>query len=194
VTVPATGRELLQQAIDYALASTDLVTAPLLPRPTPCATWNLGMLLCHFGDSVDALAEGLTDGAVSLTPVASPANITEPDAGPAGLLRARCTALRAATARPASAGLLIDIGGHDMTDAVFTCAGAIEVTVHGWDVSAACGNPRPIPPGLATSLLTAALVLLPPGDREGLFAPPLPPPPASGLGDQLLAFLGRASE
>jgi hypothetical protein len=34
--------------------------------------------------------------------------------------------------------------------------GALEVTVHGWDLWVACGARRPVPPGLAAVLLLAA--------------------------------------
>ena len=41
--------------------------------------------------------------------------------------------------------------------------GAIEITVHGWDISVACGARRPVPPGLAAVLLPIA----PAGDHSG---------------------------
>ena len=51
--------------------------------------------------------------------------------------------------------------------------GAIEITVHGWDISVACGARRPVPPGLATVLLPIAPLLIPPDTRPGLFADPV---------------------
>ena len=51
--------------------------------------------------------------------------------------------------------------------------GAIEITVHGWDISVACGARRPVPPGLATILLPIAPLLITPGTRPGLFADPV---------------------
>lgn len=182
----ATARELLRQSIEYALASADLVTPPLLTSPTPCAGWSLGMLLSHVSESLDALAEGLTCGMVSLLPAAT----GELDAEPAGL-RARCARLLVAVA-DAPAGSLIAIAGHDMPDSLLACAGAIEVTVHGWDIYTACGVPRTIPAGLASALLDTAPVLLPDSARQGLFAAPLPVPLLASPGEHLLAFLGRA--
>jgi uncharacterized protein (TIGR03086 family) len=69
--------------------------------------------------------------------------------------------------------------------------GAIEITVHGWDIAVACGRTRPVPPGLATVLLTAAQLLVPPDTRPGLFADPVALPGPASPGDQLVAFLGR---
>jgi hypothetical protein len=70
-------------------------------------------------------------------------------------------------------------------------AGAIEIAVHGWDISDACGASRPVPPGLAAVLLPTAPLLVTPGTRPGLFADPVRLPGPAGPGDQLVAFLGR---
>jgi uncharacterized protein (TIGR03086 family) len=183
----ATARELLRQAIEYALASADLVTRPLLTSPTPCAGWSLDMLLSHVSESLDALAEGLTRGMVSLMPTAT----AELDAEPAGM-RTRSARLLTAI-QDAPAGSLIAIADHDLPDSLLVCAGAIEVTVHGWDISAACGVPRVIPADLASTLLDTAPVLLPDSARQGLFAAPLPVPLLASPGEHLLAFLGRAA-
>ena len=70
-------------------------------------------------------------------------------------------------------------------------AGAIEITVHGWDISVACGSRRPVPPDLAALLLPIAPLFITPGARAGLFADPVPVPGRACPGDQLVAFLGR---
>ena len=54
------GLELLGWAISYALASTRLATPQRLPGPTPCADWDLGLLLRHVSDSVGVLHEAIT--------------------------------------------------------------------------------------------------------------------------------------
>jgi uncharacterized protein (TIGR03086 family) len=199
MTAPPHGRELLGQAIDYALASAALVTPSLLACPTPCCAWNLGMLLAHLGESLDALAEGFIDGTVAPPPAAeaaaelagATATATAADAGPAGL-RARCDRLRAAAASPdAQAGRLVAIGGHAMPTAVLSCTGAIEIAVHGWDISVACGTRQPVPPGLAAVLLPIAPLLITSSTRPGLFAAPVQLPGPACPGDQLVAFLGR---
>ena len=61
--------------------------------------------------------------------------------------------------------------------------GAIEITVHGWDIFSACGTYRPVPPGLASALLPAAALLVIPNTRPGLFANPvrLPAQPAPAI-------------
>ena len=182
------GPRLLDEALRYVLAVTRPLTPELLPRATPCAGWDLRMLLSHLTGSLAALSQGLATGSLDEDPPPVPG--AGPDAGPAASLQQQARRLLAAgTAAPA--GELITIGGHDLTAGILAAAGAIEAAVHGWDISAACGTPQPIPPGLAACLLPAAALLIPPGTRRGLFAGPLPPPVPATPSHQLLAFLGR---
>ena len=75
---------------------------------------------------------------------------------------------------------------------VLAAVGALEVVVHGWDVSRACAADRPIPLSLATELLPLARLMIADVDRPGRFAPPVPVPAGAGDGARLLAFLGRS--
>jgi len=68
---------------------------------------------------------------------------------------------------------------------------ALEIAVHGWDISRACGQRQPIPRALATSLLVIAPVLVPRTARHPLFAAPVTMPVTAGPSDRLAAFLGR---
>lgn len=174
----------LRLAVGYASASARAVTPALLSRPTPCAAWNLEMLLSHVSESLDALAEGLGRGTVSLIPASIP------EAEPAGM-RVRCARLLAAMAA-APPRRVITVADRDLSDSVLACAGAIEIAVHGWDISAACGAPAPIPAALARGLLEAAPVLIPDAARGELFGAPVTPPALAAPGELLLAFLGRA--
>ena len=184
------GWELLDAAIGYALAGAAMAAPPLLSRPTPCSGWDLETLLDHLGDSIAVLGEAIATEAVA-----------PPRPGPAGdlvtRLRAQAAWLRAARAAtgPAEpAGRLVAIGDRELTTGMVAVTGAIEITVHGWDIFAACGSGRPVPPGLAAALLPAAAVLVTPGTRPGLFAGPVRLPGSACPGDQLVAFLGRQPE
>ena len=86
---------------------------------------------------------------------------------------------------------MVAVGDRELTTSLAVLTGAIEITVHGWDIFAACGAPRPVPPGLAAVLLPAAALLVTPGTRPGLFAGPVRLPGPACPGDQLVAFLGR---
>ena len=71
-------------------------------------------------------------------------------------------------------------------------AAALEVAVHGWDISRACGQRQPIPRALATGLLAIAPVLVPRTGRHPLFAAPVAVAATDGPSDRLTAFLGRS--
>jgi uncharacterized protein (TIGR03086 family) len=178
-----TGCELLRGAIHYAVTSAELIEPPLLTVATPCSAWNLGMLLVHLSESMDAITEGLTCGMVALMPAADAG-------GEPGSVRARCARLLAAIPA-APTGELVGIADLSLTDNALAYAGAMEVAVHGWDIAVACGRPRPIPAELASPLLKAADVLLPASARPDLFAHPLRPPVPATPSGVLLAFLGR---
>jgi uncharacterized protein (TIGR03086 family) len=183
VLFPMTGCELLRRAVHYTIASADLIEPPLLTVATPCSAWNLGMLLLHLSESMDAIAEGLACGVVALVPPAGR------ERGP-GSVRARCARLLAAI--PAvPTGELVGIADLSLTDNALAYAGAMEIAVHGWDIAAACGQPRSIPAELASPLLRAADLLLPASARPDLFAEPLRPPAPATPSGTLLAFLGR---
>ena len=141
------GFELLGWAISYALASTRLATPQRLPGPTPCAGWDLGWLLHHVSDSVDVVHQAITTGCIDSGPAAA-------DDGPdpdvvSGLQRraGRLLASCALTAPAAPAGRLVTIGDLELPAKLAVAAGAIEITVHGWDISVACGSRQAGPAG-----------------------------------------------
>jgi uncharacterized protein (TIGR03086 family) len=180
---------LLEHAVSYTLASTGQATPQLLPLPTPCEGWDLRTLLLHVSDSLSVLAGALRADQVGLGP--PPAH--EPTAGvePVACLRRRAQDLLGASAAAGAEERLVAIADRELTASMVTAAGAIEIAVHGWDISVACGIRRPIPPALAADLLTLAPLLIPRATRAGLFADPVPVPGSACPGDRLVAFLGR---
>lgn len=180
----AAGVAVLERSISYALGSLALVTPPLLARPTPCPRWDLRDLLHHLNDSMTALQEAASCGEVSMAalPPDTDRVIPETRDRAVGLLGAWTNGPCTPTVRVAAAPL---------TAPLIAGAGAIEMTAHGWDVAAACGAPRPIPPLLAEELLDLAVILIRPPDRAGRFGRPLAVDPGSPAGERLLAFLGR---
>ncbi len=182
------GLELLGSAVSYAVASTRLVTPQRLSCDTPCAGWDLELLLHHVSDSVAVLHEAITAGYVGAGP--APGD-DEPEPDPVGRLHRRAARLLAACAPEGPAEHLVAIGDRELSARMVAAAGAIEITVHGWDIAVACGSHQPVPPGLAAVLLPIAPLFIPPGTRAGLFADPVPVPGGACPGDQLVAFLGR---
>jgi len=187
------GLQLLASAVRYALASAGLVTPLLLSHPTPCAEWDLEALLGHVGDSAGVLHQAITSGCVGLGPPpgGDPPGDDPPGLDPVRGLYRQTTRLLATCAAAGPARRLAAVGDRELTTGMVALAGAVEITVHGWDISVACGAPRPVPTGLAAILLPLAPLLITPATRPGLFADPVQVPAEASLGDQLVAFLGR---
>ena len=180
---------VLGHAVSYALASAGYATPQLLPLATPCEGWDLRTLLLHVSDSLGVLAEAMRAGHIGLGPPPAP----EPPAGadPVACLRRQARDLLGACAAATADERLVAIADRELTASMVTAAGAIEIAVHAWDISVACGIRRPVPPGLAAELLPLAPLLIPRATRAGLFADPVPMPDAASPGDRLVAFLGR---
>jgi uncharacterized protein (TIGR03083 family) len=233
---PAQWPGLLEPAISYALVTAQAVTPEMLPHPTPCQAWDVGMLLRHATESLAALQEGIDAGRIGLSP-----GPDDPAGDPAELFRdragrflsawtriARTDAARAGAARAGAArtdgaetgtaetgppraetsqtGIartetaqtgaddcpeIIAIADRRLTLGLMTGVGALEMAVHGWDLSRACGHCQPIPGPLATSLLHISPLLVPRTGRAPLFGPPVTVPPMAIPSDQLVAYLGR---
>ncbi len=188
---PWRGVELLERAIGYTRVSLALVTPELMAAPTPCARWDLRSLLVHMEDSLTSLHEAGTVRRVGVrvTPRRPPVDLV-------GALRARACQILAEWSADqdrmspgGSRDVVVD--GRPLTSPVLTSAGALEVTVHGWDVATACGARRPIPDDLANDLLRIAPVLVTEADRPGRFRPALGPSADASPGEKLLAYLGR---
>ena len=207
---------LMERSLRYLLSTLDDVTEVDLRRSTPCTQWDLGSLLHHLQDSMDALREGLNDGRIE-----PPAPADDPPAeGPSTDNRAAVLGVRTrasgllvvlATAAgehrtpdrehrtpgrehrtPDRAGdRMLAIGDRVLATSTLALVGALELTVHGWDVSWAGGVHRPIPVDLAADLLMVSPLVIPPGDRSPHFTAPVAPAPASSAGDRLVAYLGR---
>ena len=182
------GTSPLDQAISYAARSVLDVTPALLPRPTPCRGWNLDMLLRHASESLAALHDGTVTGHVALIP-ASPDR--DPAADPARTFQDQAGRLLAARATAGRRRQVLDVGDLPLPAIAMECTGAIEIAVHGWDISQACGQRRPIPEPLAATLLAVAPLLIPETGRHPLFSPPVGVTAQAKPGDRLVAFLGR---
>jgi uncharacterized protein (TIGR03086 family) len=181
------GIGLLERAINYTLGSLQMITPDALSRPTPCAGWDLRDLLAHMNDSLAALHEAVDEGAVGLDP-----RTFDPLADPVVMLRNRaCQVLGAWTGVEREQS--ITIGGHHLTTGIVSSAGAIEVTVHGWDVARACGQHRPIPPPLAEELLDLVPLFVTDDDRPARFGAEIRVPDFAAPADRLLGYLGRES-
>ena len=191
---PWTGRahDSLTQAISYANGVLGAVTAQLLSQPTPCHAWNLRMLLEHAQESLATLHEGLTTRRVAASPAPIPPHASGASSAAAlvSAFRQRTAALLHASAH-ATADVPVTVGGHPMPLDCLRTVSALEIAVHAWDISQACGQRLPIPDEPATELLAHALLLVPRRGRHPLFAEPAPVPRPATSSDRLTTYLGR---
>ena len=185
---------LLAGAISYTLGVCALVGPGDMALPTPCADWDLGMLLAHLSDSMADLETAIRTGTLDLERLPDHAV-----GDPVETLRDRAAQLLCAAYGYGGPERFVDVGGLPVPAGLVACTGAVEIAVHGWDVSAArggtgrggagCGEARPIPAVLATRMLRLGPLLV--TGREGLFAVPVDVPAQAGPGDRLVGYLGR---
>ncbi|HTF48366.1 MAG TPA: TIGR03086 family metal-binding protein [Pseudonocardia sp.] len=178
---------LLHRAITYALDVIPAATPDLLSRPTPCEDWDLRTLLRHANESLTALQQGAATGRIGLH--ATPDD--DPSTDPVLTFHARARRLLEAWTAPGPPARLITIEDCPLPAGVTASVGALEIAVHSWDISQACGQRRPIPRSLATDLLAISPLLITEATRYPLFAAPITLAPAAGPSDRLIAFLGR---
>jgi uncharacterized protein (TIGR03086 family) len=179
------------------------VCAPLGPGemalPTPCPHWDLARLLSHLCESMADLEAALRTGRLDLD---GPPGRTGGE--PVEALRDRAAELLCAGYCYGGPERFVTVGGLPIPAGMVACTGAVEIAVHGWDVSAArarAGRGRaggdgdgdvreaPIPAALATRMLRLGPLLV--AGREGLFGVPVEVPAQASPGDQLVGYLGR---
>lgn len=179
--------ELLDRALAYTRVVLAHVTDDDLDLPTPCSGWSLSSLLAHMDDSLDAFLEAAS-GVVLV-------ELATPDATQVGRLREKaCTLLGAwSLAAPTE----VAVGDLGLASSLLVRTAALEITVHGWDVSRAIGHTGPIPLALAHSLLRVAETVVDTTDRGVRFGPPRPTAETARYDqydqydEHLLGFLGR---
>jgi uncharacterized protein (TIGR03086 family) len=199
-SAPSGATGLLAGAIGYALGACAQVALREMTLPTPCRDWDLAALLAHLAASMADLESAIRTGRLDLDPN-EPAEPDEPDqpghpaapglggGHPVEVLRDQAANLLSACYAHHGRDRFVLVGGLPLPAGIVACTGAVEIAVHGWDVSAARGRGGPIPPALATRMLRLGPLLV--TGREGLFAAPVQVPPQASPGDRLVAYLGR---
>lgn len=177
--------ELLERSIGYTRLTLQRITPAMLCLPTPCSRWRLGTLLDHMGDSLETLTEAADLGQIALTEPPGPRSPVDA----VERLRVQACSLLGAWSRVARDDDVM-VGDRPLVSSLLACAGALEVAVHGWDVSQATGVREPIPAGLARDLLTWVDLLVSEDDRPHRFDYPVDGP-AVGPSSRLLRLLGR---
>jgi uncharacterized protein (TIGR03086 family) len=130
--VPPGATGLLVGAISYTLGVCALVGPGDMTLPTPCADWDLAMLLAHLSASMADLETAIRTGTLDLE---RPPDHAAGD--PVETLRDRAAQLLCAAYGYDGSRALRGRGGLPVPAGLVACTGAVEIAVHGWDVSAA---------------------------------------------------------
>ncbi|WP_133875989.1 TIGR03086 family metal-binding protein [Paractinoplanes brasiliensis] len=182
---------VMAAAACFAVHTLDRLTAAGLTAATPCAGWDLRMLLAHLDDSLAALHDGIAAGAVGRQAPALELFAGDPGEQLLASVRRRAGELLVACRSEPAASGRVHVERLPMPMAMLAAVGAVELAVHGWDVACARGQAEPIPDGLAERLLPVLPSVVTDVTRGGLFAAPVPVPPGAPPGDRLVAALGR---
>ncbi len=177
---------VLDSAVVWTHECLQLARAVPLRAPTPCTDWDLGLLLAHMQDSLEAFAEAAELGRVVVPPAAPP---FDADRLVDRLIAQACLMRAAWHQRVTSAP--INVNGLRLGRDTTVLVGSLEIAVHGWDVAAAAGRPRPVPEDLAIWLYDVARAVVTPSERGSRFGPAVPVPAGARVGQHLLAHLGR---
>ena len=194
VTDPPSGvTGLLAGAIGYMLGVCALVRPGEMALPTPCADWDLGMLLGHLSDSMADLETAIRTGHLDLE---RPPDHVAGD--PVETLRDRAAELLCAVYGYGGPGCFVAVGGLPVPAGWWPARGQWKSRC----TAGMCRRPgpvraagaghdgvRPIPAVLATRMLRLGPLLV--VGREGLFAVPVDVPAQASPGDRLVGYLGR---
>ena len=187
--LPSGATGLLAGAIRYTLGVCVLIAPGEMALPTPCAGWDLATLLAHLSDSMADLETAIRTGHLDLEGPPGRAGAGQADGDPVEVLRDRAAELLCASYGYGGPERFVAVGGLPVPAGLVACTGAVEIAVHGWDVSAARGGVNAIPAALATRMLRLGPLLV--AGREGLFAVPVDVPAQASPGDRLVGYLGR---
>jgi uncharacterized protein (TIGR03086 family) len=185
------GISLLERAMGYTLGAISLVTPGLMRKPTPYREWDLRTLLLHMNHSLATMHEAIAEGYLGIEGFTEPDSLlSDPRVDPVACLKQRACLMMGSWAHEPVPGE-VSVAGRPLSSSIVAATGAVEVAVHGWDVSVACAADRAIPRDLAEELLDLCHVLVGDADRPISFATVIDTASTAEASDRLLGFLGR---
>ncbi|MCZ4099998.1 TIGR03086 family protein [Streptomyces sp. So13.3] len=165
-----------------------------LTAPTPCAKYTLGDLLDH----VDGLSHAFLIAARK-TPLSEGSQPPSPDASRLGAdwrtrIPEQLTTLAEAWRDPAAWEGMTEVGGVTMPAGMIGRVGLNELTIHGWDIARATGQPFSADVQTLEGCREFVEPLAAPGQspaRQGIFGPAVAIPSDAPLLDRIVALTGR---
>jgi uncharacterized protein (TIGR03086 family) len=159
------------------------VTADDYARPTPCAEWDVAMLMTHaFGvvDGIGTVASGSTPVPFELDRVA-----------PAVQFRRLADKALAAWKTDGVLDAEMNAGAGPMPGRVYASINLLDTLVHSWDLATATSQDATIDDELATFTLGVSQQVISPDVRVGRFDAEVPTSSEASATDRLVGFLGR---
>jgi uncharacterized protein (TIGR03086 family) len=167
---------LVQRAADYARDVMSDLTTDDFQLPTPCRDWDAARVVLHLADVADGLVGLVETGHLALP---EPPRTEHPD--PVSVAHASMDKLAATLSTTSEV---------ERAEAAAR-AGAIEFTMHGWDIGVARNRDHATPADLANDVLELASALLTDDARGSNFAPTVSVHASAAPSDRLAGFLGR---
>ncbi|MFF5294134.1 TIGR03086 family metal-binding protein [Paractinoplanes globisporus] len=172
------------------------LTADDLERPTPCAGWDLRMLLTHMtvqhrGFAASASGQGAD---LSLWDLPPAEEISDPVRGYAASAELVLAAFSVPGVLDREFALPEISTSRTFPGRVAIAFHLVDYVVHGWDVATAAGLPFALPEAVMAAALPIARAVPDGPDRlapGAAFAPALPVPPAADPLSEILLLLGR---
>ena len=183
-------REIHQRAV----AQTESIVTAVVPAqfglPTPCAEYDVRALLSHTVGGLNRIAI-VGEGGDALAIPARADGV--PGDGWLAAYQGAAARSRAAWADDAKLDALFEVPWGKVPGRIAVSGYVQEITVHGWDLARATGQPTELDPELASWVLAVAQAILPPEPRGGEvpFGPVIPVAPDAGVYARLAAWLGR---
>jgi uncharacterized protein (TIGR03086 family) len=185
-----TGTEELARAFASTRSVLRAVRADQLDEATPCASWDVRLLINHF------IGTAHWAGAT----VSASTQVPDEDFAGDDALASYDQSIRTTLAAFQAPGALertLTLAFGQYSGAALMRLATTDQFTHGWDLARAIGHPTNLDPDLADELLARARTEIPAAyrgpDAQALFGPIREPHAGAGAADRLAAFLGRST-
>jgi uncharacterized protein (TIGR03086 family) len=172
----------------------DGITDDQLTAPTPCEKYVLGDLIDHVGGLCVAFAAAAAKDLGEKTSRAPSGDAGRLGGGWRASIPWQLTALAAAWRDPAAWAGMTQVGGIDLPAEVAATVALNELTVHGWDIARASGQPFDGDPAAVEAAIQFAAAMSAPDQQAGraaIFGPVVDVPADATLLNRLIGLSGR---
>jgi len=162
--------------------------------PSPCEGWTVTQVLQHAAGDQLGFAAMITGEAGPTENPFDPSGVLE--VAPLELLEPtlRAAARAWSTISPDRDDAPTPLPQGAMAAPVAVGACALDAAVHAWDIAVATGQPSPLSPELAATLLDVAVQIVEPLRAYGAYAPAIEVAEGADPVTALLGYLGRGAD